>query len=107
MAAQGQTMLAASGDSGSEDCFPDSAARNTGLAVDDPGSQPNVVSVGATTLTSPSAGAQVVWNNCQGQPAASCADRLYGTNSGRRRQRRRLLRRLAAQPGPAGGGGAG
>ncbi len=50
MAAQGQTMLAASGDSGSEDCFPDDPG-NTGLAIDDPGSQPDVVSVGATSLT--------------------------------------------------------
>ncbi len=71
MAAQGQTMLAASGDSGSEDCFPDNSA-NTGLAVDDPGSQPNVVSVGATSMSSASAGAQLVWNNCPGADQ-SCA----------------------------------
>ena len=50
MAMQGQTMIAASGDSGSEDCFPDDGA--TGLAVDDPGSQPDVVSAGGTSLPS-------------------------------------------------------
>jgi Pro-kumamolisin, activation domain/IPT/TIG domain len=71
MAAQGQTVLAASGDSGSEDCFPDNPG-STGLAVDDPGSQPNVVSVGGTKMTSASAGAQSVWNNCQND-APSCA----------------------------------
>ena len=38
MALQGQTVVAASGDSGSEDCYPTS----TQLAVDDPGSQPDV-----------------------------------------------------------------
>ena len=71
MAAQGQTVLAASGDSGSEDCFPDNS-QNTGLAVDDPGSQPTVVSVGGTSLAGASAGTQTVWNNCQGKPH-SCA----------------------------------
>ena len=66
MALQGQTMIAASGDAGSEDCFPNQGASRA-LAVDDPGSQPNVVSAGGTTLSSASAGSQVVWNDCQGQ----------------------------------------
>jgi hypothetical protein len=71
MAAQGQTMLAASGDSGSEDCFPDNPA-DTGLAVDDPGSQPTVVSVGATSIANGSASQQTVWNDCQGL-GSNCA----------------------------------
>ncbi len=66
MAAQGQTMLAAAGDTGSEDCFQDTSqpmsVRN-GLAVDDPGSQPDVVSVGATSLASASPNAQTVWHS--------------------------------------------
>jgi len=62
MAVQGQTMIAASGDAGSEDCFPSNGS--TALAVDDPGSQPDVVSAGATSLTSGSASFQVVWNDC-------------------------------------------
>jgi hypothetical protein len=66
MALQGQTMIAASGDAGSEDCFPNQGASRA-LAVDDPGSQPNVVSAGGTTLSSASAGSQVVWNDCEGQ----------------------------------------
>ncbi len=74
MAMQGQTMIAASGDSGSEDCFPDPPAHSTALAVDDPGSQPDVVSAGGTSLPSgASASSQVVWNNCQGA-TISCAE---------------------------------
>jgi pro-kumamolisin-like protein/IPT/TIG domain-containing protein len=63
MALQGQTMIAASGDSGSEDCFGFGNA-NTNLAVDDPGSQPDVLSAGGTALATPSASSQTVWNNC-------------------------------------------
>jgi kumamolisin len=60
-ATQGQTIFAASGDSGSEDCGTNS------LAVDDPGSQPFVTSVGGTTM--PALGpppTQSVWNNSSG-----------------------------------------
>ncbi len=70
MALQGQTVIAASGDSGSEDCFPTDGS--TALAVDDPGSQPDVVSAGGTTLPSASAASQVVWNDCQGQSFGTC-----------------------------------
>jgi hypothetical protein len=66
MVLQGQTMIAASGDSGSEDCLLTDSS--TALAVDDPGSQPNVISGGGTTLPSASASSQVVWNDCQGPP---------------------------------------
>jgi pro-kumamolisin-like protein len=52
MAAQGQTMLAASGDSGSEACNPTASGPpfNNSLAVGDPASQPYVTGVGGTTL---------------------------------------------------------
>jgi hypothetical protein len=60
MALQGQTVIAASGDSGSEDCFP--TGGSTGLAIDDPGSQPDVVSAGGTSMSSASAASQTVWN---------------------------------------------
>ena len=62
MAMQGQTVIAASGDAGSEDCYP--VDHSTQLAVDDPGSQPDVLSAGGTAMTSPSASSQVVWNDC-------------------------------------------
>jgi len=68
LALQGQTMIAASGDSGSEDC-----TGSNSLGVDDPGSQPTVVSAGGTTLSSGSASSQVVWNCsflCHGSPGA-------------------------------------
>jgi subtilase family serine protease len=58
-AAQGQSVVAASGDFGAEDCYPDPTP-----AVDDPGSQPFVTDVGGTTLTSlPPARNEVVWLN--------------------------------------------
>jgi subtilase family serine protease len=76
MAAQGQTMIAASGDAGSEDCFgtPDtSTSFQDGLAVDDPGSQPDVLDAGGTSFSGSVAG-QSVWNGCLDQPAdTNCA----------------------------------
>jgi subtilase family serine protease len=51
-AVQGQTIVAASGDSGSEDCNTGGALPQTQLAVDDPASQPFVTGVGGTTLQS-------------------------------------------------------
>jgi hypothetical protein len=65
MALQGQTVIAASGDSGSEDCFnPPQGNASTALAVDDPGAQPDVISAGGTTLTPAGVSAQTVWNDC-------------------------------------------
>jgi subtilase family serine protease len=75
-AAQGQTILAASGDSGAEDCFT-STPPNPTPAVDDPGSQPYVTSVGGTTLSGLGPPpAEKVWNG-GGNPLA-----LVGTSSG-------------------------
>ncbi len=74
MAMQGQTMVAASGDSGSEDCYGSDGAtqRGEGLEVDDPGSQPDVVSAGGTTLVGGNAASQTVWNNCRSQSFGTC-----------------------------------
>ena len=47
MAAQGQSIYAASGDDGAYDC----AGSSTTLAVDDPASQPYMTGVGGTHLT--------------------------------------------------------
>jgi kumamolisin len=61
-AVQGQSVFAAAGDSGSEDCYFSNGS--TALAVDDPGSQPYVTDVGGTTLDEigppPT---QTVWNS--------------------------------------------
>ncbi len=55
-AAQGQTVFAASGDTGSDDCagtqFQSNKAEPPYLSVDDPASQPDVVGVGGTSLRS-------------------------------------------------------
>ncbi len=64
-AAQGQSVFAAAGDSGSEDCDTSS------LAVDDPASQPYVTGVGGTTMSAlgppPT---QTVWNESAIQAGA-------------------------------------
>jgi hypothetical protein len=70
-AAQGQTVVAATGDSGSEDCLPASAGTDTSLEVDFPSSDPSVTAVGGTTFTS--GGASVAWNDCEGAVGPSCA----------------------------------
>jgi hypothetical protein len=67
-AAQGQSVFAAAGDNGSDDCntfeTATPVAGQNPLSVDDPGSQPYVVSVGGTTIdaaTQPPA--EHVWND--------------------------------------------
>lgn len=71
MAAQGQTIYAAAGDSGAFDDYPESGSRK--LIVDDPASQPYVVGVGGTRLTvNATTGAyqmESVWNDGLGNGA--------------------------------------
>ncbi len=50
-AVQGQTIVSAAGDSGSEDCDGETSVPQTQLAVDDPASQPYVMGVGGTSLS--------------------------------------------------------
>ena len=68
-AAQGQTVFSPAGDNGSDDCntfeTPTVASGQNPVSVDDPSSQPYVVSVGGTTIdrrVDPAAGEQV-WND--------------------------------------------
>ena len=71
MAAQGQTVVAAAGDSGSSDCAANSdgfAPKN--LAVDDPASQPFVTGVGGLSISSISPFAETVWNAGTGSGGA-------------------------------------
>ncbi len=66
-AANGQTVVAASGDSGSTDCYAPPDDLDTSLSVDDPADQPDVTGVGGTSLLSPaSPPAETVWNNFTG-----------------------------------------
>ncbi|MGI8689790.1 MAG: protease pro-enzyme activation domain-containing protein [Thermomicrobiales bacterium] len=66
MAAQGQSVFAASGDSGSRDCLLHHTPNASALAVDDPASQPYVTGVGGTKLTIDSTTntytGETVWN---------------------------------------------
>ncbi len=77
-AAQGQTIFAATGDAGSEDCI---YTGSSSLAVDYPGSDPNVVAVGGTTLN-PNTHSEVVWNDCQTNESLSCAEANYAGAGG-------------------------
>lgn len=64
-AAQGETILAASGNSGSSGCYFDKNANPT-LSADDPAAQPYVTAVGGTTLTVNSSGSykgENTWND--------------------------------------------
>ncbi len=66
-ATEGMSVVSASGDDGSEDCFGTPGASGTALEVDDPASQPDVTGVGGTSLSAnPSTGARLgetVWND--------------------------------------------
>ncbi len=67
-AAQGQTLVAASGDSGSTDCYDLSATppdTNNTVTVDDPADQPDVTGVGGTSLLGAGPD-ETVWNDDYG-----------------------------------------
>ncbi len=69
-ALQGQTVVAAAGDSGSEDCY--GSIHGPGgsvLAVDDPASQPYVTGVGGTTLDVGGSPSETVWNTTLDDPS--------------------------------------
>jgi subtilase family serine protease len=59
MAAQGQTVVSAAGDSGSSDC---NGITNNDPAVDDPASQPYVTGVGGLTVNDIAPLNETVWN---------------------------------------------
>ena len=63
-AVQGQTIIAAAGDTGAQDCDVSGSAPRTELAVDDPSSQPFVTGVGGTTLSAPGPRpSETTWND--------------------------------------------
>ena len=71
-AAQGQTIVAASGDGGSSDCYNPSpmVGSDTSLQVDDPADQPYVTGAGGTSLQSAgSTPTETVWNSGPGTGA--------------------------------------
>jgi hypothetical protein len=76
-AAQGQTIVSASGDDGAEDCYAPGQNLQLGAAVDDPSSQPYITGVGGTSLRSLGpAPSETVWNNGGG------LDGILGTSLG-------------------------
>jgi subtilase family serine protease len=73
-AAQGQSIVSATGDQGSEDCNGTNGVPNPSQAVDDPGSEPFVTAVGGTTLSALGPPpAESVWNH-GGAPAGLLAN---------------------------------
>ena len=80
MAVQGQTVIAASGDTGSEDCFGTGLPNQDALAVDDPGSQPDVVSAGGTSISGMSPASQAVWNCSTCGTGSGAGGGGYSTN---------------------------
>lgn len=63
-AAQGQSIVSATGDNGSEDCNGNNGLPDPQQAVDDPGSQPFVTGVGGTSLhTLGPPPSETVWNH--------------------------------------------
>ena len=113
-AAQGQTIVAAAGDEGSEDCYASRARRRPGLQVDDPASQPWVTGVGGTDARRPrSAAAESVWNTGRSRGPAGVGTRRTWTMPSWQlgpgvesavHQGARLLHRGAALPGELGRG---
>ena len=75
---QGQTILAASGDSGSEGCFQGNGS--TTLETSYPSTDPNVTAVGGTDLTG--TGPETVWNDCAGTGSSICASNNGGQDGG-------------------------
>ncbi len=72
-AAQGQTLFASTGDTGSAGCLGTTKSSTSQLAVDDPAAQPFVTSVGGTSLTlnrSSSYNGESVWNTSNLPPAS-------------------------------------
>ncbi|HWE13400.1 MAG TPA: protease pro-enzyme activation domain-containing protein [Solirubrobacteraceae bacterium] len=71
-AVQGQSIVAADGDAGAQDCDTPGGPTDTQLAVDDPSSQPYVTGVGGTTLSALGPRpAETVWNAGGGIPLGS------------------------------------
>lgn len=76
-AAQGQTVFAASGDTGSEACYQDDGSTTT-LSVGDPASQPYVTGVGGTSLimNGSSYNSETAWND------TNSAQKYYAASGG-------------------------
>ena len=106
-AAQGQTIVAAGGDNGAQDCNTSGQLPQTQPAVDDPASQPLVTGVGGTTLSALGPRpAESVWNQAGTvataalQPGAGGGG-VSGFWAMPASQRRRTRASVCSVPGPA------
>ncbi len=77
-ASQGQTIVVAAGDSGSEGCYQSDGS--TAEEVDYPASDPWVTAAGGTSLFGP--GDEVAWNWCLDDESTSCASSYGGQAAG-------------------------
>ena len=77
---QGQSIFAATGDSGTEGCL--TWDSSTAAAVQYPSSDPWITAVGGTDLFNDSASQQTTWNNCQGNETLSCAGSMGDEGAG-------------------------
>jgi hypothetical protein len=77
---QGQSIFAASGDSGSEGCF--STDGTTSEEVTYPASDPWVTAVGGTEMYDNSPTDQTAWNWCGNDESTSCAQSIGGAGGG-------------------------
>ena len=110
-AVQGQSVVAAAGDSGAEDCDTGGRQSSTRPAVDDPAGQPGVLGVGGTTLASTTTPpVESVWNgNGLGTPLDTSApgaggggiSALWGMGADQRDAPARLRVRRSAAVGSA------
>ncbi|MHB8219823.1 MAG: S53 family peptidase, partial [Acidimicrobiales bacterium] len=85
MTIQGQTVVAASGDDGSEGCWsasPNSFDTNAQLEVDDPASQQDVTAVGGTSLPGGLVAEQTAWNACLNAGVHCASTPLNGSGGG-------------------------
>ena len=74
---QGQSIVAASGDSGAEDCDTGGAPPQIQPAVDDPSSQPWVTGVGGTSIVAPGPPpTEKVWNSGGSLPTPAWCSRV-------------------------------
>ncbi len=62
-AAQGQTILASTGDTGATGCWQNGGSEQSAAAVEDPASQPYVIGVGGTSLDGNPAAYRSTWNS--------------------------------------------
>jgi subtilase family serine protease len=81
-AAQGQTVVAASGDSGSTDCFGDGSPFGGDVNVDDPADQPYVTAAGGVRMSGSAPTALSAWNSTEDNAATGGGVSQFTTLSG-------------------------